>query len=314
MDAKKIGRFLKELRKEKGLTQEQLAEILLVSGRSVSRWETGTNMPDLSIMIQIADFYEVEINDILEGERRSESMDQEGKETLSKVAEYSKSEKDKAVRAGNTAFGLMFALSAVLIIVQLIVTKELWTVAGETFALLVGGIAYIGIMLYHGTWENGSGIQSTPAKDALMSIVCSGIFSAAYVFYIFRIGGTASQAVRAAVIFFTGIAILSFAVLRILAFFSSRRLRKREFTDTSKGVKEVLPVKVFTADGTMQADMIIEALKNNGIAAYKQDMGDAGLAAVRYGMGRGINDSVAIFVADREADNAVEVINGMGLL
>ena len=60
--------------------------------------------------------------------------------------------------------------------------------------------------------------------------------------------------------------------------------------------------------------MMIKTKKNNGIAAYKQDMGDAGLAAVRYGMGRGINDSVAIFVADREADNAVEVINGMGLL
>lgn len=314
MDAKKIGRFLKELRKEKGLTQEQLAEILFVSGRSVSRWETGTNMPDLSIMIQIADFYEVEINDILEGERRSENMEQEGKETLSKVAEYSKSEKDKAVRAGNTAFGLMFALSAVLIIVQLIVTKELWTVAGETITLLVGGIAYIGIMLYNGIWENGSGIQSTPAKDALTSVVCSGIFSSAYVFYIIRIGGTASQAVRAAVIFFTGIAILSFGVLRILAFFNSRRIRKRELTDPPKEVKEVVPVNVFTADGTMQADMIIEALKNNGIAAYKQDMGDAGLASVRYGMGRGINDSVAIFVADAEADNAVEVINGMGLL
>lgn len=48
MDAKKIGTFLRELRKEKGLTQEQLAEVLHVSGRTVSRWETGTNMPDLS--------------------------------------------------------------------------------------------------------------------------------------------------------------------------------------------------------------------------------------------------------------------------
>ena len=47
-DTKKIGIFLKELRKEKGLTQEQLAEKLLVSGRTVSRWETGLNMPDLS--------------------------------------------------------------------------------------------------------------------------------------------------------------------------------------------------------------------------------------------------------------------------
>ncbi len=63
MDAKKIGIFLRELRKEKGLTQEQLAEVLNVSGRTVSRWETGTNMPDLSVLIQIAEFYEVEVKE-----------------------------------------------------------------------------------------------------------------------------------------------------------------------------------------------------------------------------------------------------------
>ena len=47
MDQKKIGRFLKELRKEKVITQEQLAEKINVSGRTVSRWETGSNMPDI---------------------------------------------------------------------------------------------------------------------------------------------------------------------------------------------------------------------------------------------------------------------------
>jgi transcriptional regulator with XRE-family HTH domain len=46
MDQKKIGAFLKELRKEKGVTQEQLAEQFQVSSRTVSRWENGNNMPD----------------------------------------------------------------------------------------------------------------------------------------------------------------------------------------------------------------------------------------------------------------------------
>ena len=61
MDQQKIGSFLKELRKEKNLTQEQLAEALNVSGRTVSRWETGSNMPDLSILVELADFYDVDI-------------------------------------------------------------------------------------------------------------------------------------------------------------------------------------------------------------------------------------------------------------
>ena len=52
MNQIKISAFLKELRKEKNLTQEQLAEQLNVSGRTVSRWETGTNMPDVSILVE----------------------------------------------------------------------------------------------------------------------------------------------------------------------------------------------------------------------------------------------------------------------
>ena len=53
MDQIKIGTFLKLLRKEKNLTQEQLAEQLGVSTRTVSRWENGNNMPDISLLSEI---------------------------------------------------------------------------------------------------------------------------------------------------------------------------------------------------------------------------------------------------------------------
>ena len=59
MDTKKIGAFLKQCRKEKNLTQEQLAEKFGVSVRTVSRWETGSNMPDLSILVELADYYDI---------------------------------------------------------------------------------------------------------------------------------------------------------------------------------------------------------------------------------------------------------------
>ena len=74
MDQMKIGMFFKELRKEKGLTQEQLAERLRVSRRTVSRWETGSNMPDLDILIEMSDYYEVELRELLDGERKGEKM------------------------------------------------------------------------------------------------------------------------------------------------------------------------------------------------------------------------------------------------
>ena len=56
MDQQKIGTFLKQLRQERQLTQENLAEIMCVTNRSVSRWENGVNLPDLPTLIQLADF------------------------------------------------------------------------------------------------------------------------------------------------------------------------------------------------------------------------------------------------------------------
>ena len=68
MNQAAIGSFLKELRKEKGLTQEQLAEQFHVNRRTVSRWETGNNLPDLDLLIELSDYYGVELR---AGERRA---------------------------------------------------------------------------------------------------------------------------------------------------------------------------------------------------------------------------------------------------
>lgn len=94
MDQKKTGSFLRELRKEKQFTQEQLAEWFGVTSRSVSRWETGSNMPDLSILVELADFYDVDIRDIIDGERKGEDMNKEEKERLQLVADYAETEKN----------------------------------------------------------------------------------------------------------------------------------------------------------------------------------------------------------------------------
>ena len=113
MNQQKIGRFLKELRKEKGITQEQLAEQFSVSNRTISRWENGNNMPDLDILIEISDYYEVDLREILNGERKSENMNEELKETVLKVAEYSNSEKEVKRKKINKCFivgGICFLL------------------------------------------------------------------------------------------------------------------------------------------------------------------------------------------------------------
>lgn len=93
MDQKKAGMFLRELRKEKNLTQEQLAEKFGVTNRSVSRWETGANMPDFDLVIEITNYFNISIEEFLDGERKTEMMDKKTEETLLRVADYEKEEK-----------------------------------------------------------------------------------------------------------------------------------------------------------------------------------------------------------------------------
>ena len=71
MDQVKIGSFIKEIRKEKGLTQEQLAEKLDVSQKSVSRWETGKTMPDLSLYEPLCEVLGIQVSELLYAKRMS---------------------------------------------------------------------------------------------------------------------------------------------------------------------------------------------------------------------------------------------------
>ena len=95
MDQRKTGAFLKKLRNEKGLTQAELARQFNVTNRSVSRWETGSNLPDISILVEIADFYDVDVREIIDGEKKSENMDKELKDVADKMADYASSEKNR---------------------------------------------------------------------------------------------------------------------------------------------------------------------------------------------------------------------------
>ena len=69
MDQKKIGKFIATCRKEQGLTQAELAERFGITDRAVSKWETGKSMPDASIMLELCEVLEINVNELLSGER-----------------------------------------------------------------------------------------------------------------------------------------------------------------------------------------------------------------------------------------------------
>lgn len=68
MDNKKIGQLIRELRKERHMTQVQLAEQLHVSDKTVSKWETGKGGPELSLLTEISKIFEIDLQNLLAGE------------------------------------------------------------------------------------------------------------------------------------------------------------------------------------------------------------------------------------------------------
>ncbi len=69
MNQEAIGKFISTCRKEKGLTQTQLAEKLNITNRAVSKWETGKSVPDAAIMLDLCEILDVSVNELLSGER-----------------------------------------------------------------------------------------------------------------------------------------------------------------------------------------------------------------------------------------------------
>ena len=120
MDQKKIGNFLKDLRKEKSLTQEQVAEKLGVSSRTISRWETGAYMPDISMLVDIAEMYDVDVREIIDGERIKENMNSEVKEVAVKMADYSKMETDNIKKWVKTMSVSMLIVSIIMVVMQVV--------------------------------------------------------------------------------------------------------------------------------------------------------------------------------------------------
>lgn len=143
MNQIKIGTFLKELRKGNNLTQEQTAEKFGVSQRTVSRWENGNTMPDISVLIEMADYYEVDLREILNGERETEIMNEDLKETLEMVADYTTEEKEKITKE---LFNMIVCSIPLFLILGVIASLQLTRISDAfgTFAACCSsiGIAY----------------------------------------------------------------------------------------------------------------------------------------------------------------------------
>ena len=69
MNQTKTGRFIAAMRKEQNLTQRQLADLLRISDKTVSKWETGNGLPEVSLMLPLCEVLHITVNELLHGER-----------------------------------------------------------------------------------------------------------------------------------------------------------------------------------------------------------------------------------------------------
>ena len=111
MDQEKIGRFIASVRKEKNITQNELAEKLGVSDRTIGNWENGRNMPDVSLFKPLCEELDVTLNDLLSGEKVSEKRYQERlEENIISVIGYS----NKKIEKNNNTIDFIFIIFCVL--------------------------------------------------------------------------------------------------------------------------------------------------------------------------------------------------------
>lgn len=105
-----IGKFIAKCRKEKNLTQAQLAEKLNITDRAVSKWETGKSMPDSSIMLELCEILGITVNELLSGERiNMENYDKKAEENLIELKR-----KDENNMSKNVVIAIIFTVTLLI--------------------------------------------------------------------------------------------------------------------------------------------------------------------------------------------------------
>ena len=129
MDQIKIGRFIAECRKQKHLTQMQLAEKLGITDKAISKWERGIAMPDTSIMLELCDILCISVNELLSGEKIiMENCNQKNEQLLLDMAKELE-QKNKTV------------------------WKSMWVIMTISMIALIAGIFIAAFLIPEGVWQ-----------------------------------------------------------------------------------------------------------------------------------------------------------------
>lgn len=146
MNQEKIGKFILECRKRKNLTQYEMAEKLGVTDKSVSNWENGRNMPDLSLFKPLCELLNISINDLISGEVVAGSAYQEKlEENIINTIDYT----NKRVLEKNNLIGIILVVFGVLLMVtalSIFPSESSWGSIYSLFGMIVSLVGILNFM------------------------------------------------------------------------------------------------------------------------------------------------------------------------
>lgn len=171
MEVKKIGEFIAYNRKNKGLTQEQLGEKLGVSNKTISRWENGNYMPDLSLLKPLSEELGITLNELLSGEKiENEKLIEQAEISLINTIDYSKQKIEKEHNK----------ISIWIMIIGIITSISALTFF-EAESSWCSIYSIIGIIIFISGLFRTIKIKSLIKKIAVCIIIFIGIFSILYI-------------------------------------------------------------------------------------------------------------------------------------
>ena len=137
MDQEKIGKFIASCRRKKNITQQELAEKLGVSDRTIGNWENGRNMPDLSLFKPLCNELDITLNDLMSGEKVNEKEYQEKlEENIINTINYT----NKKIKNRNNLIGLILIIFGVLISITAVAifpSESSWGSIYSVFGVIV---------------------------------------------------------------------------------------------------------------------------------------------------------------------------------
>ena len=142
MNQEKIGKFIAKCRKENNLTQEQLAEKLGVTDKSISRWENGKTMPDLSLFEPICKELKISVNELLNGEKTQNEKNQKDLDkNIINTINYAHKKIDSSINK----FGILLLVIGFLIILTAIAifpSESSWSSIYSILGLIISTIGF----------------------------------------------------------------------------------------------------------------------------------------------------------------------------